>query len=98
LISRPSEAIRLWLQGFSGLRLVVPTPTKDWYWVLGSGRSLPALARQTAAIVRRLAEGEEPPQLRDSSPWLVIVYILAGLFALQALLALVGVAIALLVR
>ena len=96
LASRPSEAIRLWLQGFTGVRLVVSTPTKDWYWISGSGRSLPTLARQTAAMVRRLAEGEELPQQRDSSTWLAFVYILAGLFALQVLLALTGLALSLL--
>jgi hypothetical protein len=98
LVSRPSEAIRLWLQGFTGLRLVLPTPAKDWYWILGSGRTLPVLARQTASIVRRLAEGEELPQPRDSSPWLTLVYVLAGLFALQVLLALAGLAISLLIQ
>jgi hypothetical protein len=93
-----SEAIRLWLQGFTGLRLVLPTPAKDWYWILGSGRTLPILARQTASIVRRLAEGEDLPQPRDNSPWLALIYILAGLFALQVLLALTGLAISLLIQ
>jgi hypothetical protein len=35
LLVKPPEAIRLWLQAFSGPRLVVPTPAKGWYWIFG---------------------------------------------------------------
>ena len=90
LVSRPSEAIRLWLQGFDGARLVIPTPSKEWLWVFGSGRPLPVLARQAALMVRRIAEGEEPSAPQDVSPWIGVVYFLAGLAALAILFALVG--------
>ena len=30
LVARPSEALRLWLQGFDGQRVVVPTPAQGW--------------------------------------------------------------------
>jgi hypothetical protein len=59
VLARPAESVRLWLQGFRGTRVVVPTPVRDWQWVLGSNRSLQNQARQTAALVRRLAEGDE---------------------------------------
>lgn len=83
LAAKPSEALRLWLQGFSGERLVVPTAAEGWYWVFGSGRSLKVLSRQTARVVRCMAEGEDIPSQREISPWMVLVYIIAGLIALQ---------------
>lgn len=83
LAAKPSEALRLWLQGFSGERLVVPTAAEGWYWVFGSGRSLKVLSQQMARVVRHMAEGENIPSPRETSPWMVLVYIIAGLIALQ---------------
>jgi hypothetical protein len=90
LVARPSEAIRLWLQSFDGARLVIPTPTKGWYWPGGSSAAMGALARQAASLVRQLAEGEDISPWRRFSPWLVVLYVFAGLFALGALLAFIG--------
>ena len=85
LLARPSEAMRLWLQGFEGPRLVVPTQAMGWHWLFGGGRSFADLARQAARLVRQLAEGEEITQPRGASGWMIVVYILAGLFALEVL-------------
>jgi hypothetical protein len=90
LIVKSPEAIRLWLQSFTGPRLVVPTPAKGWSWIAGNSQSLPSLARQTAQIVRRLAEGGIAPASRETSPLTVLMYVLAGLFVLELILALVG--------
>jgi hypothetical protein len=87
LVSRPSEALRLWLQGFSGERLVITLPTQGWYWVPVARKGLAGLARQTAQIVRQLAEGQEAPPLREYTAFMVGVYIFAGLFALELVLA-----------
>jgi hypothetical protein len=84
----PPEAIRLWLQGFTGTRLILPTETKGWLWTFGSGRSLPNLAHQTAKMVRHLAEGEALPKIRESSPWTVFLYILAGIIGIPLLFGL----------
>lgn len=85
LVSRPSEAFRLWLQAFQGTRLVIPAPVSGWFWVAFAGRGLPALARQAAQAVRQLAEGVNPSQPTQSSALQIFIYILAGLFALQLL-------------
>ncbi|MBU0511290.1 MAG: hypothetical protein KJ638_06255 [Chloroflexi bacterium] len=93
LAATPPEAIRLWLQGFSGIRLAIPTPTDGWFWVFGSGRAIPSLARQTAKMVHQLAEGEDIPKIRETSAWMIILYVLGGLigiplvFSLLAMLA-----------
>ena len=90
LAAHPSEAIRLWLQGFTGTRLVVPTPSKGWLWTYGSGRSLSSLARQTAKNIRHLSEGEEIPKIRDTSAWMVMLYILAGIMGIPIIIGLLS--------
>ena len=62
LLAHPSEAIRLWLQAFDGLRLVLPTPMPGWQWVGGKTRSFSQLANQAAQAVRQIAEGPDRPQ------------------------------------
>jgi len=59
LVARPGEALRLWLQGFQGYRLVLPTPTKEWIWLGSGSHSLSSLARQAARATRQLAEGND---------------------------------------
>ena len=95
LAARPSEALRLWLQGYDGARLVVPTPSPGWHWVFGSGRPLPALARHAARIARHLAEGQDLPSPRETSPWTVLGYIMAGLIAFMLLMSLINLVVTL---
>jgi len=83
VLYHPSEAIRLWLQGFDGPRLVLPTPAQGWQWVASSAGDLASHARQAARLVRRLAEGEAMPQTTRAPSWMIVVYILAGLAALE---------------
>jgi len=86
----PPEAVRLWLGDFDGESVVVPTPMEHWHWVFGSGRELSKAARQTAKIIRHLAEGEDLPQPRDASTWRIVLYVLAGMLGLPLLLSLFG--------
>jgi len=86
----PPEAARLWLQDFSGESVVVPTSMDHWHWVFGSGRDLSKTTRQTAKIIRHLAEGEELPQPRDASAWRIVLYVLAGMLGLPIVLSLLG--------
>jgi hypothetical protein len=91
LVARPSEGLRLWLQAFSGPRLVIATPTSGWYWITGEPRRIKGLARQAAHAIRQMAEGQEVTPPRESSLLMGLVYVMAGLFALQVvLLLLVG--------
>ena len=55
LLARPPESITLWLQGYSGAKLVIPVVSRDWHW-LGSDHNLAYLARRAACKVRVLAE------------------------------------------
>jgi hypothetical protein len=87
----PGEAIRLWLQNFPGFRFVVPTPVQGWVWVSGNSDSLQSLVRQTAEMVRKLAEGQDIIKTRSSSPWLIFGYIMGGVLGLVFLLILVSI-------
>lgn len=88
LVAKPPEGLRLWLQSFSGAHLVLPTPAKSWHWVFGSGQPIPAIANQTARMLRQLAEGETITTAHTTSSWMIVVYVLAFLFTLQIALAL----------
>ncbi|MBM3150650.1 MAG: hypothetical protein FJZ96_00355 [Chloroflexi bacterium] len=78
----PPEALRLWLRDFNGLRLVVPRAAGNWVLVGGA----PANVQQAALALRQLAEGQASRPRGVSSGWLVVLYILGGLFGLQALM------------
>lgn len=58
LLSRTPEAMRLWLQAYTGQRIVLPTPTDELLWVTVNNHSLSTQARRTARLLRRLAGGE----------------------------------------
>jgi len=88
LATNPPEATRLWLQGFGGTKIVIPTPAEGWLWTFGTGRPLSHLVRQSAKMVRHLAEGEEIPAMKETSPWMVVLYILAGIVGVPALISL----------
>jgi hypothetical protein len=87
LTAYPQEAIRLWVQNFSGMRFVIPTPVRDWIWVSGNGSSLPSLIRHTAEMIRKLAEGEKISK-SPSSLWMIVGYIFGGFIGLIGLLIL----------
>jgi hypothetical protein len=90
LATTPPEAIRIWLQGFDGTKIVVPTPSSGWLWIFGSGRPLSNLVRQAAKTIRHLSEGEDAPLPGESSGWMIFLYILAGLLGIPILITLIG--------
>jgi hypothetical protein len=97
LLARPPEALRVWLQSFSGARLVVPTPAPDWLWISGADRSLNFLAERTAELVRRLAEGETSDAGRAAGAWQSGLFVPATHLVLQVLVLLLAFIIAVLV-
>jgi len=82
----PMEAVRLWLRGFPGIRLIVPTETEGWLWVFGSGRGISSLTDRTAKLIRHLAEGEELPKTRETSLLNTVVTILVGIVSIPLLI------------
>lgn len=95
---RPGEALRLWLQSYQGERLILTIPSKGWYWIPGSQKGMAALARQTAQMVQKLAEGRDITPPRENSALMLLVYILAGLFALELAFLLITIMVSLFFR
>ncbi len=89
LIASPPEAIRLWLQDYSGDRVVVPTEVEGWHWACPGDGQLSKRAHRAAKIVRQLAEGEQVQQPDDWTAGKIVLYIFVGLLAIPLLLRLV---------
>jgi hypothetical protein len=90
----PPGNLRQWLEKYPGSRLVVPQPAQGWLWVGGAQPDL----NQAALALRQLAEGQEVRQKAAASGWTIFLYVLAGLFALEAAGLLVGLVSSLLFR
>jgi hypothetical protein len=97
LVVDPPESLRDWLRKYNGNKLVVPHATQGVFWT-GGIRPLAAAANQAAQTVRQLAEGQEIRQLMGTSGWMIVVYIVAGLFGLEILGLLVSIGISLMGR
>ncbi len=85
LATQPPEALRLWLENYTGEHLIVPTPQEGWLWVGSTPRSQRDLAQQTAQTIRQLAEGQAVRNSPPATAWTIAGYVLSGLFLLQVL-------------
>jgi hypothetical protein len=80
-----------WIRSFNGSRIVVQNETKDIVWTEDAARA--------AQSVQKLAEGQEIQKPKTSrSPWTIVMYVFAALFALQLLFMLLALGISLVVR
>jgi preprotein translocase subunit YajC len=96
LATDPPEAVRLWLNEFSGIRLFVPTEAERWRWVGFTGDSLDDLSKEVAKTVCWLAEGQEIARSRSLSGWTVLGYVFSVLVGISILCGLVSALIELL--
>ena len=94
LALNPPVSLRKWLGEYTGSRLVIPQSAQGWFWA-GGLRPLPAAATQAAQTTRQLAEGQEVHQQAGASGWMIVVYIVAGLFGLEILGVLIALGISL---
>jgi hypothetical protein len=86
----PPESLAKWLNRYKGSRIVVPRLAGEWIYA-GGIRPLPSAAAQAAQTVRQLAEGQEVRRLQPgNSAWTIVAYVVAGLFGLELLGALIS--------
>jgi hypothetical protein len=79
-----------WIRSFNGNRIVVQNESKDLVWTED--------AVQAAQSVEKLAEGQEIQKQKTSrSPWTIVIYVFAALFAIQLLFMLLALGISLVV-
>lgn len=77
-----------WIRSFGGSRIVVENEAQNLAWADD--------AAQASQFVRQLAEGEAiQKEKQKNSAWMIVVYVAAGLFALQVLLILLTIGISL---
>jgi hypothetical protein len=77
-----------WIKSFSGNRIIVQNEASDLVWAED--------AAQAAESVQRMAEGQEVQKKRTTrSAWVYVVYVFAGLFALELLFFLLAFGISL---
>lgn len=82
LALNPSPELREWLAGLSGQRVLVPLPATGWVWAGQPARSARDLAHDTALLLRQLAEGQAVCPATPTNPWIIVGYILGGIFGL----------------
>jgi hypothetical protein len=79
-----------WIRSFGGNRIVIQDEAKDIVWTDD--------ALQAAQSIQGLAEGQEiQKQKTGRSPWTIVIYVFAALFALQLLFMLLALGISLVV-
>jgi hypothetical protein len=105
LATEPPAQLRKWLSQFKGLRMAVPYVDENKHtgltgsWVsTGGAANLAEAAGQVVQIVRQAAEGQEIRQKSSRSGWMVFVYIMAGIFGLELLFALISLSVSLIAR
>ncbi len=96
LAANPPEALRLWLKEYQGQRVLIPLEAEGWVWPGTPLRSPRELAVETARVVRQMAEGQPVRTAAPLTAWVIVGYVLAGLFGLQMLLVLFGLGMSLL--
>ncbi|GAB4397053.1 MAG: hypothetical protein OHK0052_18940 [Anaerolineales bacterium] len=88
LATRPSEALRVWLNNFNGTRLLLPLEDEHWFTVGSRAANQRALFQQAARLIADLAEGEPLLAKREFTAWSIVGYVLAVLVAIPLLISL----------
>lgn len=90
LAFNPPPHLAAWLQGFLGIKLVLPRSAKGWLWSVNSPRNPQDQFRQVGLLLRQLAEGQEARLQSPASGWMVAFYILLGLILSPILVSLLA--------
>ena len=90
LVINPPEALQMVLQDFTGKILVIPQEQENWHWLGMVKREQKRLVQEVATAVQQLSENKFPRTVASSNPWMIVVYILAGLFLLLIVLLMIS--------
>lgn len=90
LIQNSLETFQNKLKEFTGKRLILPVEQEGWIWqgIIHYGKH--ESAKETARIIRLLAEGQTIQPAPSSNPWVIIGYVFGGIFGLQVLFLLIA--------
>jgi hypothetical protein len=105
LAADPPAQLRKWLSQYKGLRLAVPYLEKEaktnlpGSWICtGATGSLSESAGLAVQTIHQAAEGQEIRQKSSRTGWMVVVFIMAGIFGLELLFALISLSVSLIAR
>ena len=92
--ANPQEPLQQFLHEFPGKVLVLPERKENWYWLNTQEATKNQLIQNALKAIQQISENQTPGTTPSITPWMVVVYILAGLFTLElifiALVALVN--------
>lgn len=83
LALKPPEALQIYLQKTTGKVLVIPQEQKNWYWLGMPDQNHKNIVEDAASAVQQFSENHTPGTPSSRNPWMIVAYILAGLFTLQ---------------
>jgi len=83
------EALRVWLTEYHGIQIFVPQALNGWIYLGAPARTLPELAQDTARLLRELAEEQDARKSAQLNPWTIAALVIAGVFTIPPLLALI---------
>lgn len=90
LLTNPTGALQLYLQYYTGKILVIPQEQENWHWLGMVNRDQRRLVQEAATAVQQLSENKTPRTSSPSNPWMIVAYILAGLFLLLIVLLMIS--------
>lgn len=90
LTAIPPDPLRDYLKDFTGKVLVLPEKKENWHWLNIQHTSSEKLVRDAVKAIEQFSENQSPRVSSSTSPWQVVIYILAGLFTLELILILLA--------
>jgi hypothetical protein len=90
LTANPPEYLREYLQDYPGNVLVLPERKDNWYWLNTSEIPQNKLVREAVTTIQQFSENQTPRTASSGNPWMIAVYILAGLFTLEVIFILLA--------
>jgi hypothetical protein len=90
LLTQKPELIQSKLESFQGKRLVISESEENWLWQGLIKRNPLDSAKETARLIRLMAENQQINTAAAGNTVITIAYVLAGLFGIQILFMIIG--------
>jgi hypothetical protein len=82
MLLNATEPVRSFLHNFSGKVIVAPQDIGNWYWIKSNPDQDQSQVMDTVVSLRQILENRPVRPVARTSPWMLVAYILAGLFLL----------------
>jgi hypothetical protein len=82
MLLNATEPVRSFLHNISGKVIVAPQDIENWYWIKSNPDQDQSQVMDTVVSLRQILENRPVRPVARMSPWMLVAYILAGLFLL----------------